>query len=79
MNLYLRSGITSIRDLGGPPVAFETLLRAQREGSIVSLIADPNALVNNPRKDRENDELWIMNTEAIPPVGAPVRVSFTLE
>jgi hypothetical protein len=52
---------------------------AQREGSIVSLIADPNALVNNPRKDRENDELWILNREAIPAVGTPVQVTFTLE
>ncbi|HEX7859207.1 MAG TPA: YdjY domain-containing protein [Verrucomicrobiae bacterium] len=57
----------------------EKVFMAQREGSIVSLIADPNALVNNPRKDRENDELWILNTEVIPPVGTPVQVSFKLE
>lgn len=52
---------------------------AQREGSIVSLIADPAALVNNPRPDRENDELWTLHTPAIPPVNTPVEVRFVLE
>ena len=37
LNLYLHSGITTIRDLGGPPEAFETLMRAQQEGSIHSV------------------------------------------
>ena len=50
----------------------------QREGSIVSLIADPAALINNPRPDRENDELWTLHTQKIPPVGTPVQVSFRL-
>ena len=52
---------------------------AQREGSIVSLIADPGALVNNPRPDRENDELWTLHTPAIPPVSTQVEVRFVLE
>ena len=69
---------------GSPPRGPEAskdkkqVFMAQREGSIVSLIADPSALVNNPRKDRENDELWILNTDAIPPHGAPVKVTFRL-
>lgn len=69
---------------GSPPRSGSTkketqkIFMAQREGSIVSLIADPSALINNPRKDRENDELWILNTPAIPPVGTPVQVTFTL-
>lgn len=52
---------------------------AQLEGSIVSLIADPAALVNNPRPDRENDELWILHTPAIPKVGTAVQVRFSLD
>jgi hypothetical protein len=52
---------------------------AQREGSIVSLIADPAALVNNPRPDRENDELWTLHTPEIPPVDTPVQIRFILE
>jgi hypothetical protein len=54
------------------------LFLAQREGSIVSLIADPAALINNPRPDRENDELWTLHTQKIPPVGTPVQVTFRL-
>jgi hypothetical protein len=57
----------------------QKVFMAQREGSILSLIADPSALINNPRKDRENDELWILNTAAIPPVGTPVAVIFVLQ
>jgi hypothetical protein len=51
---------------------------AQREGSIVSLIADPSALVNNPRPDRQDDELWILHTPAIPPVHTPAQVKFSV-
>jgi hypothetical protein len=47
---------------------------AQQDGSIVSLIADPSALVNNPRADRENDELWVANTNTVPVVGTAVQV-----
>lgn len=50
---------------------------AQREGSIVSLIADPAALINNPRQDRENDELWSANIAEIPPNETTVEVRFT--
>ena len=52
---------------------------AQREGSIISLIADPAALINNPRGDRENDELWILHTPQIPPAGTSVQVRVALE
>jgi hypothetical protein len=51
---------------------------AQREGSIVSLIADPAALINNPRQDRENDELWSANTAEVPGVDTPVELRITL-
>ena len=51
---------------------------AQREGSIVSLIADPAALINNPRQDRENDELWSANTAEAPEINTPVEIRFTL-
>lgn len=70
---------------GSPPRSGSTkkepskIFMAQREGSIVSLIADPSALINNPRKDRENDEVWILNASVIPPVGTPVEVTFKLE
>ena len=62
-----------------PPSNSSRTFLAQREGSIVSLIADPAALVNNARPDRENDELWILHTPAVPPMGTAVQVSFILE
>ena len=51
---------------------------AQPEGSIISLIADPAALINNPRQDRQNDELWVANGRTVPPVGTAVVLKFTL-
>ena len=51
---------------------------AQRDGSIVSVHIDPDALVNNPRPGRENDDLHAVNTAALPPDGVPVEVIFRL-
>jgi hypothetical protein len=54
---------------GGPFIA-------EQGGSIVSLIFDPDALVNNPHPDRNNDDIHFPNTSLIPPVGTPVTVEF---
>lgn len=51
---------------------------AQREGSVISLIADPSAVINNPRQDRQNDELWMTNEGKVPPVDTPVVLKFAL-
>ena len=50
---------------------------AQQGGSIVSLIFDPDALVNNPHPDRDNDDLHFPNTSRLPPVGTAVTMEFT--
>ena len=52
---------------------------AQHEGSVVSIISDPDALINNPRPGRENDEIWQVNTNAVPPVGTAVQITIKLE
>jgi hypothetical protein len=52
---------------------------AQRDGSVISIISDPDALVNNPRPGRENDEIWQVNTNAVPPVGTAVQITIKLE
>ncbi|MEO8425628.1 MAG: YdjY domain-containing protein [Verrucomicrobiota bacterium] len=52
---------------------------AQRDGSVVSIISDPDALINNPRPGRENDEIWQVNTNAVPPAGTPVQITIKLE
>jgi len=52
---------------------------AQRDGQIVAVMADADALVNNPRPGRENDEIWQINTNAVPAVGTPVRIIFQIK
>jgi hypothetical protein len=52
---------------------------AQRDGSIVSVIFDVDALINNPRPGGENDELWEVNPGAIPPLNVPVEVIVELK
>ena len=52
---------------------------AQEIGSIISLIEDPDALVNNPRPGRENDELWEIKPAGLPEIETPVWITFTLE
>ena len=51
---------------------------AQRDGSVVSIISDSLALANSLQSDRDNDEIWFVNTNAIPPLNAKVRVTFKL-
>ena len=52
---------------------------AQRDGSIVSIISDPLALANSAQADRDNDEIWFVNTNSVPPLNAKVEVTFQLE
>jgi hypothetical protein len=51
---------------------------AQREGSMVSLIRDPTALVNNPGTDRDDDNIHFPNRQVLPPEGWPVQVELRL-
>ncbi|MDQ6633054.1 MAG: YdjY domain-containing protein [Verrucomicrobiota bacterium] len=52
---------------------------AQRDGSIISTIADPDALINNPRPGRENDDIWQVNSNNVPPPGTPGQLIVNLE
>jgi hypothetical protein len=52
---------------------------ADPEGSIVSLITDPFALVNNPRPGRDNDDLCEVDSKSVPPLDTPVEVRITLQ
>jgi len=51
---------------------------AQREGSIISLIRDPSALVNNAASDRDNDRIHFPNSRQLPPEGVPVTLILSL-
>ena len=52
---------------------------AQADGSIVSLITDVDALVNNPRPGREDDDRWLSNAMILPEFNEPVQVVITLK
>lgn len=51
---------------------------SQIEGSIISLITDPGAMVNNASPGRENDQIWTVNTNNFPPLRAPLQVILKL-
>ncbi len=51
---------------------------AQADGSIVSLITDPDALVNNPRSGRDDDDNWLAEPGKLPAFNEPVQVVITL-
>ncbi|HEY1172050.1 MAG TPA: YdjY domain-containing protein [Verrucomicrobiae bacterium] len=51
---------------------------AQRELSIVSNIHDHDALINNPRPKREDDDNWLAETKNLPTNGTPVTVTIEL-
>lgn len=55
------------------------LFIAQRDGSIISIIADADALINNPREGRDNDEIWFPSEHQLPPLNTPVRVHVRFE
>ena len=52
---------------------------ASVDQSIVALILDIHALVNNPRTGNENDEIWFPHDTKIPSLGTKVQVTFQLE
>ncbi|MGI8965418.1 MAG: YdjY domain-containing protein [Limisphaerales bacterium] len=52
---------------------------AQRDGSIISTIIDPDALINNPRPGRENDDIWQVNSNNVPPPGTSGQLIVDLE
>jgi hypothetical protein len=58
---------------------FDGTFIAQRERSIVAIMADMDALANNPRPGRENDEIWEVRKELMPPEGTAVQITIQIE
>lgn len=52
------------------------LFLAGGEGSLIALIPDPTALVNNPRPSRMRDDAHVPNQELLPVKGRPVKIIF---
>ena len=53
--------------------------QSQITGSLVSLITDRQALINNTGVGHDNDDIWSVNPNGLPPVNTPVRVTLRLE
>ncbi|HET6410127.1 MAG TPA: YdjY domain-containing protein [Chthoniobacteraceae bacterium] len=51
---------------------------AQQQGCFISVVTNPAALINNPRKGSDNDRIWAVNEKQSPPVGTAVEISITL-
>ena len=52
---------------------------AAREGSIISLIEDPAAMISNPRPCRLDDKLHVPNAALLPADGMPVSLVIRLQ
>jgi hypothetical protein len=50
---------------------------AQMDGSIISLVTDPVALINNVGPGHDNDLIWEPDTNNLPPPDVPVEVTIT--
>ena len=57
----------------------DTRFIAQTEGNLACIIVDGGALINNPRSGRFNDQIWHVNTDAVPPLNTPITVTLRLE
>ena len=51
---------------------------AQEQGSIISVMEDPYAQINNPRPGREDDTIWMVRKSKVPPLETPVEVIIQL-
>jgi hypothetical protein len=57
---------------------FEGRFLAQDGQSFVALVDDPEALINNPREGRDDDQIWTPNPKTVPPLEAKVDVTITI-
>jgi hypothetical protein len=52
---------------------------AQVEGSIIAMITDPFALINNPRPGHDDDSVWEVDPKKTPAKDTPVEITIKLE
>ena len=57
---------------------YEGSFLAQAEGNLIALVTSPTALINNPRKGNDNDQMWNVNEETTPGESTPVEIIFKL-
>jgi hypothetical protein len=51
---------------------------AQVEGNFAALVTNPAALINNPRKGSDDDQIWDVNAKAVPPAKTPIELAIEL-
>ena len=56
----------------------EGLFLAEIDGSVVSLVTDAEALINNEGAGHDNDQIWVPNTNNLPPSNTLVTVTLKL-
>jgi hypothetical protein len=59
-------------------VMYQDIFIAQEDGSIVSLVTDRCAMINNMGPGHDNDGIWAANTNNLPPADAPLEVTLRL-
>lgn len=58
---------------------YEKRFIAQMDGTFAAMVTFPGALINNPRTGSNDDHIWFVKTDAVPPAGTPVEFSIKLE
>ncbi len=58
---------------------YENRFIAQMDGTFAAMVTFPGALINNPREGSNNDQVWFVKTDAVPPVGTPVEFTIKLQ
>ena len=57
---------------------WQGIFLAQQSGSLISLIPDPVALINNSSPAGDDPAAWIANRDKLPPENVPLRVTIKL-
>lgn len=52
---------------------------AQAQGVFAAVVTNPSALINNPRKGNDNDQIWKVNEKTVPPAETPLELLIHLE
>jgi hypothetical protein len=58
---------------------YEDIYVAEQDGSVVSLITDSAAMMNNIGLGHDDDTIWTVNTNNLPPMNVPLEVTVKLE
>jgi hypothetical protein len=52
---------------------------AQTEGVFAALVTNPSALINNPRKGNNDDQIWEVNEKVVPRAETAVQITVRLD